>query len=342
VETSISSNVRVPPAAVTAWRALGRAVPAHARPGHVIGVLVLLLVAVQFATGLLLMVYYRPSAHAAHHSIGILTDEVRLGWLFRSLHAWGAHLVILLSLVHLIRVYFARAYVAPRGPSWATGIVLFVVVLAFAFTGTLLPWDQYAYWSIDAARTTIAGIPLVGSALLSLFWGGWEIGEEVLLRFYAFHVGILPLAVIACLAVHLGTVWNAGLQVNASAAAGPVATRPLAELLLDLLVLVLLACGVWLTCAVVAPPLLLGPADPLTPLAEPPPHWYLLPARQMLRNLPPAGAALAVIALFLLFLSIPLLDRGAQPPRWRLVLQRAVGVLAIAAWLALAARQYAG
>jgi quinol-cytochrome oxidoreductase complex cytochrome b subunit len=324
------------------WGTLHRAVPARISVGHAFGALALFLFALQVATGLLLMIYYRPSAEAAHYSIGILTDEVRFGWLVRSVHAWSSDLLVLAAMLHMVRIYFARAYLAPRRLSWATGLVLLVVAVAFAFSGALLPWDQYAYWSIDAARETIARIPVVSSALLNVFWGGWDIGEEVLLRFYAFHVGILPMVALACLGIHLLTVWNAGLQEDWREPGDPRArtTRPLSDLLLDVFLVVVIAWGVVLSLAVVLPPTLLGPADPLAPLPDVQPRWYFLPTRRLLRSLPPGLAALAVAALFVVVFALPLVDRAETEPAWRKVVHRALGVLAIAAWVYLAARQY--
>jgi quinol-cytochrome oxidoreductase complex cytochrome b subunit len=340
-ERTASSNGIFSPLGELVWSALGRAVPDVVRPGHVFGVLTFFFLAVQVVTGLLLMVYYQPSAATAHYSIGVLLDEVRLGWLMRAVHSWSSDLLILFAFVHMVRVYFVRAYLPPRRLGWATGVLLLAVIVGLGLTGSLLPWDQYAFWSVDGARETVAHVPLVGSTLLSFFWGGWEVGEEVLLRFYALHVGILPFIGLALLGMHLLAIWNAGLQRAPHAAERRFGiARSVSDLLLDLLVVVLLAFGVLLTLAVVYPPPLLAPADPLTPLANAQPRWYLLAARQLLRNLPRAVAALAVVALLALIWCVPLLDRSPAQSRWGRVLHWGLGLVVIAVWLLLAARQY--
>jgi len=321
---------------------LRRTVPAFG-PRHVLGVLTLVVLCSELVTGLLLMVYYRPSIAAAHHSMGVITDEVRLGWLVRSWHRWSSDLLVLFGLLHLIQVYFRRAFRASSGGSWLTGIFLLVVILAFAFTGTLLPWDQYAYWSIDSSRQTIVGIPLLGSTLLSLFWGGWDIGEEVLLRFYAFHVGILPWMALACLTPHLIFVWRSGLYLGERPDDGQYtpATRELREVALDLLIAVMLLVGLILSIATVFPPPLLARADALTPLLQVQPRWYLLAARQLLRGVAPGRAVLIVIVLFALLCAVPLLDRAKESePTWRKLIRWALGASAVATWLLLAAQQY--
>ena len=291
---------------------------------------------VQVLTGIPLLIYYRPSAEAAFASLGIIMDEVRLGWLVRSVHSWSANLLILCGLLHLVNVYFRRSYVVPKRTAWVTGILLFVVILGFGLTGTLLPWDQYAYWEIDAARETIVSIPFVGGTLLELFLGGWDIGQEVLLRFYAFHIVILPWLALACLSIHLVLVWRARraeLPIAPRPAASPVAA-------VDLFIALLLISGGLLTLAILFPPELAAPADPMVPLVHVQPRWYLLPARQLLRHLSGGTASLVVLGLFALVLSVPFLDRRLNPSPVAKTVRWALGLAAVAAWLFLAVRQY--
>jgi quinol-cytochrome oxidoreductase complex cytochrome b subunit len=301
-----------------------------------LGGAVLFFFCVQVLTGIPLLIYYRPSAEAAFASLGIIMDEVRLGWLVRSVHFWSANLLILCGLLHLINVYFRRTYVAPRRTAWVTGILLFVVILGFGLTGTLLPWDQYAYWEIDAARETIVSIPFVGGTLLGLFWGGWEIGQEVLLRFYAFHVGILPWLALAWLSLHVVVVWRA------RQAEAPMVPRLVASpvAVLDRFIALVLISGGLLTLAILFPPELAAPADPMVPLVHVQPRWYLLPARQLLRHLSGGVASLVILGLFALVLSVPFIDRSVRPSRAGRAMRWVLGIAAVAAWILLAVRQY--
>ncbi len=318
-----------------------RTVPAHTSVLHYLGALAVIFFLVEAATGILLLVYYRPSASAAYYSTGIIMDEVRFGWLVRSLHRWGSDLLILFCFLHLIRVYFSRAYLAPRQLNWIIGVLLLVLVLTLGFTGTLLPWDQYAYWYIDGARKTIAAVPVMGNVVLALIWGGWEIGEEVLLRFYAFHVGVLPWLALAFLLVHVLLVWRLGIKTPATGTGRPAAPTPfLPDFLLSLLVTALLVAGLLVTVAVCFPATLAEPADPLSPLGHAQPRWYLMPLRELLRGLPGGAAATTVAAFLLVVLLVPALDRSVAPPRWLRILQPALGLLVIVAWLALTLRGY--
>jgi cytochrome b6 len=319
---------------------LDRAVVTAAQPLRVIGALALFFFAVLLVTGLLLMMYYQPSVEGAHYSMGVIIDEVRFGWLVRALHAWSSDLILLFALLHLVSVFFARGYAGPAQLTWVTGVLLVVLLLAFGFTGTLLPWDQYAYWEIDAARQTIAAIPVLGGLLLTLFWGGWDLGHEVLLRFYAVHVGILPTVAMVLLGFHLVIVYRTHTtRSTAAAGAQPRAARTVADVLLLLLPVVWLTFGVALTLATLYPPPLFEPANPLAPLAGVQPRWYLLPARYLMRSLSGTSASLVVVALFVLTLLVPVIDRGPAT-RIRTAARWVVGVGYLVAWIFFALRQY--
>jgi quinol-cytochrome oxidoreductase complex cytochrome b subunit len=319
-----------------------RTVPAHINLLHYLGAVALVFFFLEITTGILLMIYYRPSAGEAYYSVGIIMDEVRLGWLIRSVHRWGSDLLILLSFLHLIRVYFSRAYQAPRQLNWTVGIVLLIVVGAFGFTGTLLTWDQYAYWSTDSARQIISGVSVLGNVLLSLIWGGWEIGEEVLLRFYAFHVGVLPWAVVLLLFLHVLLVWRFGIREPAQFRRGPrlppVPFFP--DFVINLLIAVLLIGGLLLSVAVFFPPPLLEQADPLSPFSGTRPRWYLLPVRELIESLSGGAAAVSIVVLLGLLFLVPVVDRRPDQPIWKTVLQRTIACLVIAVWVLLGVRGY--
>jgi ubiquinol-cytochrome c reductase cytochrome b subunit len=228
----------------------------------------------------------------------------------------------------------------PRQWTWVSGILLLVVLLGFGLTGTLLPWDQQAYWTVDAARESIQNIPLFGPFLLGLLWGGWEIGREVLLRFYVLHTGALPWLAALLLVAHLILIWRFGIA--SSRTVGSPASAPLAEVLLVLFGAGLLAVGVTATLVVIHPPLLAAAADPATPLLDLPPRWYLRPARPLLRGLPPGTAAAVVFALFLFVTLLPFFDGRPIRSTWRRVLRWVLGVMALAAVVSLGTQVHGG
>lgn len=319
-----------------------RTVPPHLTLFHYLGALALVLFAVELLTGALLMIYYRPSAGSAYSSVGLIMDEVRLGWLVHALHSWGAHFLLLLILLHVVRVYFSRAYRPPHQLNWAVGAALLLVVLALGFSGTLLPWDQRAFWYAESARRTLSDVPVLGKFLLGLFWGGWELGDEVLLRFYALHVGVLPWLAALTLGLHFVLVWRFGIAEPArrppASDAPPMPFFP--DFLVNVLMISLVVAGLLLSAAVLFPPVLAERADPLLRPSDLQPHWYLLPIGEVLRGLPSGLAAVAVLVFSSVFLLVPVLDRGMLRSRVGAILQRVIGLLVIAAWVALVARGY--
>jgi len=320
-------------------RELALPVPSQLRARHLLGGLTLFLFLLQVLTGILLMVYYQPTAGEAHSSVQYLLSTARLGWLVRSLHYWGAQLLILLAGLHLLRVFWDGAH-RERELNWLVGLILLLLLIAFGFTGMLLPWDQGSFWTLDAARREIARLPLLGPLTLDFLWGGLELGEGALLRFYVFHVGLLPWIMMLLIAVHLYLVLRQGLYAPAEAARRWPQGETYGELALDALILILIIFGGLLTLAVLASPGLGPPPDPLTP-SPPAPPWYLLPVYGLFRLLPAGWGLLALLALATLLSAVPWLDRAPYPEarRW---LPRAVGLLVLLALLWLGVRAAAG
>lgn len=272
---------------------LRRPAPRHLTAWHLLEGVTLFVLFLEITTGILLMVYYRPDA--AYESVLYILNDVQLGWLVHGIHRWGAQLLILLVLVHLLRVYFHEAY-RERELNWVIGVVLLVVIGAFAFTGRLLVWDQVAFWSTDAVRRVIAEVPVVGKAILYFLWGGTELDTEALLRFYVFHVGLLPWTAIGLVMSHLYLVSRQGLYQGTRPSA-PNPGQTYSEVVLRGLIWVVLSFGVLVTLAVVSPVELDEQADPLVYRSVKPP-WYFLPAYGLVKLVPGAlGVALAGVGV---------------------------------------------
>ncbi|MCS6903399.1 MAG: cytochrome b N-terminal domain-containing protein [Candidatus Bipolaricaulota bacterium] len=312
-------------------------VPAHVGRWYLVGGWLLFLVALQILSGILLMIYYRPSPDEAYESVRYVMNDVRLGWLVRGMHYWGAHLLIVVLVLHLGRVYFFTAY-RERELNWAIGLLLFGGVGAFAFTGMLLPWDQQAYWNADAVRTALEHVPVVGKFILELLWGGHELETGALLRFYIFHVGLLPWLMVMLLAVHLYLVNRQGLYSPSpfqgegqGEGQSPASSRTYHDMLLEGLFLALLTFGGLLTLAVLFTPALGEPIDLLKPNPVHVP-WYFLPALGFFRLVSPDfGIWLAGLGVLGLFLVPVLRVRG---------IALGLGALAVLGALALAVLGY--
>ncbi len=175
-----------------------------------LGLIALYLFLILSVTGILLMFYYVPATEHAYQNMKDLEFVVTAGLVLRNMHRWSAHLMVVFVLVHMCRVFYTAAYKPPREFNWIIGIVLLLLTFGLSFTGYLLPWDQLAYWAITVG-TNIAGYaPLIGQKLKFLLLGGHVVGESALLRFYVFHVVLLPVAVVTLVAVHLWRVRKDG------------------------------------------------------------------------------------------------------------------------------------
>src|SRR4029079_8688209 len=142
---------------------------------------------VQVCTGVLLMLYYHPSADEAFESIEFLVTAVPFGWLGRSIPAWRANLMLFFAVLHLVSVYFMKAYRPPRELTWITGVLLLFLALAFGFSGYLLPWNQLSFFATRVG-TDIAGVvPGVGNFILRFLRGGDRVTGATLSRFYGWH-----------------------------------------------------------------------------------------------------------------------------------------------------------
>ena len=116
----------------------------------------------QFVTGIGLSMYYVPSPALAHDSVRFIMTTVPLGWLLRGLHFWGASFLVVAAIVHMLRVFMFGSYKAPREVTWLSGVLMLLVILGFALSGYLLPWDQKAYWATTVTINIAKGTPLVG------------------------------------------------------------------------------------------------------------------------------------------------------------------------------------
>lgn len=187
-----------------------------------LGVAAFILFVLLIITGLPLMLYFKPTPAEAYTSIQDIHHVVPAGRLLRNVHRWAAHLMIVVALLHLARVFFTRSYQAPREFNWVVGIALLVLTFALGFTGYILPWDQLAYWAFTIGANMAGSTGELtealglgeggygGSFVRRLLLGSDEIGGEALLRAYALHCVILPLVMTVFLAVHIWRIRKDG------------------------------------------------------------------------------------------------------------------------------------
>lgn len=188
-------------------------VPRHARAWYYcLGGVSFFFFFIQVVTGILLAMYYQATPDKAYNSVMFIMNEVKFGWLVRSMHAWSANLMVAAVFMHMLRVFFTGAYKPPRELNWVAGVGLLGITLAFGFTGYLLPWDQRAYWATTVGTEIAGSLPLVGPYLKTFLLAGTEPTGLTLARFYAMHVLVLPLVAVILLALHFLMVRRQGIS----------------------------------------------------------------------------------------------------------------------------------
>ena len=291
---------------------------------YVFGSVLTFILVLQIVTGILLAMYYSASASDAWASVAYIQDRVPFGWFVRGLHAHGASAMVIVAGLHLMQVATYGAYRRPREVTWLIGVLLLGLILAFALTGYLLPWDQKGYWATKVATGIMGSSPVIGGALQQFVQGGNEYGNLTLTRFFALHVFVLPALVIVGVVAHIALfrrhavtprwgrdeTWLAArttpfwpTQATYDIAAMGAAFAVLAAITIS-------TGGVGLE----------APADPGSGF-DARPEWYFLPLFQMLKYFHgpmETFAALGVPAIVGgVLLSLPFVDRSPDRSPWR-------------------------
>jgi ubiquinol-cytochrome c reductase cytochrome b subunit len=320
--------------------------------GSILGFLFIL----QAVTGILLAMNYSPSPDHAYDSLQHMTNKVFLGGFIRGLHKWGASAMVLFAFLHALRTFFMAAYKYPRELTWITGVCLFLIIIAFGFTGYLLPWDQKAYWATMVGTKIAEQAFWVGPWLGKILKGGQDLGTLTLTRFYGIHMLVLPAALLALVACHLFLVVWHGISAPPEAVppkdqeVSPAAwheryyaryaeLKSLGKSFFPFIIAKDVA-AVFVIFAVVAGLAiwqgagLEEMADPTDTSYNPRPEWYFLFMFQLLKYFPGALEAVATVLLPALgvglLLALPLLDLGPQRRLRDRPWMAALGVLVVA------------
>ena len=249
-----------------------------------------LLATLLVVTGILLMFRYDASIDRAYTSIQTLETQVMFGSMLRSVHHWSANLLIVTAFLHLVRVFLTGGFKNGRAGNWLLGITLLLVVVAFNFTGYLLPWDQLAYWAVTVATSLLGYIPIVGQAINNLLLAGPEVGQGALRNFYAIHVAVLPAVFILLMSFHFWKVRKDGgiSQPKREGRVEKVTTIPhLVQI--ELAVALAVIAGLFLFAMAFPAPLeaLANPAHPPNPAKA---AWYFMGLQELLLHMHPLAA----------------------------------------------------
>ena len=278
-----------------------------------LGGMAIVLIILQLITGILLRFHYEPLPGKAFESIITINNYILFGSFIRNIHHWSAVFLVIVSFLHLLRVFFTAAFYKPRQINWLIGIgLLFLVVLA-NFTGYLLPWDQLSYWAITVSTGILKYIPLIGDSLYQLIIMGNEVSGETLLFFYNLHTSLIPILLIFFMLFHFWRVRKAGGVIIPQEEQGKlVSTVP--ELVYREFITALVVIAVVLLFAALFNAPLLDKANPgLSPNPVKAP-WYFAGLQELLLHFHPLFGGFIIPLLLVTFLIfLPYLGIGRVP-----------------------------
>lgn len=167
------------------------------------GVVLTALFGLLVISGIFLLMYYKPDENLAYDSVNYtIMQEVAFGWLWRHIHAVAASMVFVIIYIHMFVAIYYGSYKNGREMIWISGMILFVVFSAEAFSGYMLPWGQMSYWAAAVITNLFGGIPLIGSDVVEWVRGNYVVADSTLTRFFMLHVFLLPVVILTMIAVH--------------------------------------------------------------------------------------------------------------------------------------------
>ena len=313
-------------------------IPASSGWHQVFGSVAVFLFLTQAFTGALLAFNYAPTPGDAYNSLRYILTELTGGRLIRGLHHWGASMMIVVVVLHMVQVFLYGAYKKPREATWMVGVVLLLLTLAYGLTGYLLPWDNRAYWG-TVVTTQIAGqAPVLGPYIQRLMGGGGPLGVVTFARFYGLHVLLLPPATLVLIATHIYLVRKHGVAPAPGDELLPKQQFYPRQVFKDT-VAIFIAFAVLFVMALVARVPLEQLADPTDTAYVPRPEWYFLFLFQTLKAfsgpLEVVGSVVLPGLAILTLILVPFIDRGQMVKVTRRTFAFSFVLLGVIGWTGL-------
>lgn len=319
-------------------------VPKNLNVWYCFGVLAIIVLGLQFISGLWLTFFYTPTAQGAFASVEHIMREVNYGWLLRYIHTTGASAFFIIIYLHIFRSILYGSYQQPRELVWVSGMILYLLLLLEAFCGYVLPWGQMSYWAAQVITSAVGAIPLIGDSLARAIRGDLLVSGVTLHRCFALHVIALPLFFIFLVKLHLTSLRHVGS--NNPSGSNSVAKIPFHPYytqkdLFAIAVFLLIFCGILFFMPEMGG-YFLEPNNsvPANPLQTPEPivtPWYVAPFYAMLRAVPNKSWGIGLVLLgSLLWFGLPWIDRQtARPLRQRTAWIKFAAALIVCSFLLL-------
>ena len=272
----------------------------------------------QIATGIVLAMHYVAHADLAFDSIEHIMRDVNYGWLLRYLHSNGSSMFFLAVYIHIFRSLFYGSHKSPREIIWILGVLIYILMMATAFMGYVLPWGQMSFWAATVITNLFTAIPLIGESITTWFWGGYAVDNPTLNRFYSLHY-LVPFLILGLVILHIwalhipGNNNPTGIEIKRpSKDTIPFHPHITIKDLFALLVFLIIFLGfVFFSPDILGHPDNYIPANPMVTPYHIVPEWYLLPFYAILRSVPDKlGGVVLLFASLLILLALPWLDRG--------------------------------
>ena len=279
------------------------------------GILTFFLI-IQIITGLVLAMHYVAHADLAFGSVEHIMRDVNYGWLIRYLHANGSSMFFLAVYIHIFRALFYGSYKAPREMIWIIGMLIYLLMMATAFMGYVLPWGQMSFWAATVITNLFSAIPLVGESITSWLWGGYAVGSPTLTRFFSLHY-LFPFLIFGLVILHIwalhipGNNNPVGIDIKKpSKETVPFHPYIIIKDLYALLIFLIIFSGfVFFVPNVLGHPDNYIEANPMVTPSHIVPEWYLLPFYAILRSVPDKlGGVVVMFAAVFILMFLPWLD----------------------------------
>jgi ubiquinol-cytochrome c reductase cytochrome b subunit len=267
----------------------------------------------QLVTGIFLAMHYAPNISLAFLSVEHIMRDVNFGWLLRYLHANGASFFFLAVYIHIFRGLYSGSYASPKGLTWTVGIVIFILMMATAFMGYVLPWGQMSLWAATVITNLFSAVPIVGPSIVEFLWGGFSVDNATLNRFFSFHY-LLPFVITAAALVHIAALHEQGSNnpLGISSYVDKVSFYPyfyVKDTLGWVLFAIIFSVFVYFYPNTLNHPDNYIEGNPMVTPAHIVPEWYFLPYYAILRSIPhKLGGVIAMFASLLVLLLLPILN----------------------------------
>ena len=272
----------------------------------------------QIVTGVVLGMHYVAHADMAFESTEHIMRDVNYGWLLRYIHANGASMFFLAVYIHIFRSLFYGSYKSPREVIWIIGMLIYILMMATAFMGYVLPWGQMSFWGATVITSLFSAVPLVGENITTWLWGGYAVGNPTLTRFFSLHY-LLPFIILGLVILHIwalhvpGNNNPVGIEIK-KPSKDTVPFHPyitIKDLFALLLFLIIFSGFIFFSPNILGHPDNYIPANPLITPTHIVPEWYLLPFYAILRSVPDKlGGVLLLFASLFILIALPWLDRS--------------------------------